>query len=87
MAASLNRINIISLISLSIIIIIIIKLNIIFIINFFNNRSLILKFINVKLYSLLNINNNYNSVTVGPRGYCGSVYLLRKREEVSTDGN
>ena len=28
-----------------------------------------------------------DSVIVNPRGYCGSVYLLRKREEVSTDGN
>ena len=28
-----------------------------------------------------------DSVIVGPRGYYSSVYLLRKREEVSIDGN
>ena len=60
MAASLNRINIISLINLSTTIII--KSNIIFVISSFDNDSLITKFIDIELYNLLGICNSYNNL-------------------------
>ena len=69
-AASLNKINIISLINLFTAIII--KLNTMFVIGSFNNDSLTIKSIDTELHGLLGICNSYNNLY----GLCLGVFVL-----------
>ena len=70
MAASLNRINIISLVSLSTATII--KSNTMFVINSFDGNNLTMKSIDIELYGLLGTYNGYSN----PYGLCLGVFIL-----------